>query len=464
MKRNRNYHFLPELNKGFIIIMYCMIISMSQTIGQNYVTTYAGTGNPGYINGDTSEASFNKPFGICIDTEGNLFIADAYNHVIRKIGVNGQVSTYAGSGIAGYLDGEASQAKFNQPINICFDPEGNMYVSDFLNQRIRKISIDGIVTTIAGTGQAGLLDGPALEAKFNYPRGICLDDTDNIYIGDSWNHRIRKISTDGFVSTWAGGGTSIGVQSVGDYLDGSDTSARFYTPCELSIDNENNIYVADAYNHRIRMIDPERIVSTVAGTGDSGPDSGGFLNGPALESRFNTPTAVFIANDGNIYVGDGINQRVRKISNDLMVSTFAGSGDTGFENGTDTLSTFNFPRGCTMDYNLNRLYVVDYNNHAIRIIHLTTSTGSKETPEYLNGCHIYPNPSAGEIKLFFNSELCDLYIQICDNSGREVMNGNFNNRNELIINLTNYNPGCYCLHVFSGNRFVASNKFIINGK
>lgn len=441
-----------------------MIISISQTEGQNYVTTYAGTGNPGFINGDTSVASFNKPFGICIDTEGNLFIADAYNHVIRKIGVSGQVSTYAGSGIAGYLDGEASQAKFNQPINICFDSEGNMYVSDFLNQRIRKISIDGMVTTIAGTGQAGLLNGLALEAKFNYPRGICLDDTGNIYIGDSWNHRIRKISTDGFVSTWAGGGTSIGVQSVGDYVDGSDTSARFYTPCELSIDNENNIFVADAYNHRIRKIDPERVVSTVAGSGDSGPDSGGFFNGPALEARFNTPTAVFVANDGNIYVGDGINQRVRKISNDLMVSTFAGSCDTGFDNGPDTLSTFNFPRGCTMDYNLNRLYVVDYNNHAIRIIHLTTSTGSNKTPEYLNGCDIYPNPSNGEIKLSFKSLMSEFNIQICDISGREVMNRNFTNRNELIINLTNYNPGCYCLHVFSENGFVTSNKIIINGK
>ena len=100
---------------------------------------------------------------------------------------------------------------------------------------------------------------PADQAKFNYPRGICLDDTGNIYIGDSWNHRLRKISTDGIVSTWAGGGTTIGVQSVGDYVDASDTAARFYTPCEVSIDPFNNIFVADAYNHRIRKIDPLRM-------------------------------------------------------------------------------------------------------------------------------------------------------------------------------------------------------------
>ncbi|MBM3436387.1 MAG: hypothetical protein FJY07_09265, partial [Bacteroidetes bacterium] len=341
------------------VLMTGFIIGHSGSFSQNFVTTYTGTGSAGFINGDTSIASFNKPFGICIDIYGNLFIADAYNHVIRKISTEGIVSTYCGGGVAGYLDGEANVAKFNQPINICLDPSGNMFVSDFLNQRIRKIDTSGMVTTVAGSGAAGLQDSSAMEAQFNYPRGICMDDTGNIYIGDSWNHRVRKISTNGIVTTWAGGGNTIGVQSVGGYLDGSDTSARFYTPCELSIDGSNPIYVADAYNHRIRKIDSERMVTTVAGSGDSGPTAGGFLNGPALESRFNTPTAVFIATDGNIFVGDGSNQRVRKISQDQIVSTFAGSGETGFENGPDSLATFNFPRGCTMDYNLHRLYVVE---------------------------------------------------------------------------------------------------------
>lgn len=462
MIKNQNLHFQPDLIKVIISIIVCLNASGSQTFGQNYITTYAGTGSAGYINGDTSVASFNKPFGICIDMVGNLFVADAYNHVIRKISISGQVSTYAGSGMAGYLDGEASQAKFNQPINICFDPEGNMYVSDFLNQRIRKISNTGMVSTLAGTGQAGLLDGLAMEAQFNYPRGICLDDTGNIYIGDSWNHRIRKISANGFVSTWAGGGNSIGVQSVGDYVDGSDTSARFYTPCELSIDGENNIFVADAYNHRIRMIDPARMVTTIAGSGASGPNSGGFLNGSALEARFNTPTAVFIANDGNIYVGDGINQRVRKINNELLVSTFAGSGETGFENGPDSLSTFNFPRGCTMDYNLNRLYVVDYNNHAIRIVHLETSTGYKEIPGKSNEFHIYPNPSAGKIKLRFYLPVYDFNIKIYDISGKELRDEFYRNQTELNLNLTNFNPGCYFIRVFSDKLFLSGSRFIIS--
>ncbi|MEZ5194965.1 MAG: hypothetical protein R2764_00780 [Bacteroidales bacterium] len=206
------------------------LFSGSFLCAQNYVTTCAGTGSPGFVNGDTSIAQFNRPFGICLDAQGNLYLADAYNHRIRKISTEGVVSTYAGTGTAGYLDGPADEARFNQPINICMDGDGNMFVSDFLNQRIRKISSDMIVTTIAGTGIAGLQEGPVDQAKFNYPRGICLDDTGNIYIGDSWNHRIRKISPEGMVSTWAGGGTTIGVQSVGDYIDASDKCcALLYT-------------------------------------------------------------------------------------------------------------------------------------------------------------------------------------------------------------------------------------------
>ncbi|MCK5339239.1 MAG: hypothetical protein KAJ50_10520, partial [Bacteroidales bacterium] len=279
------------------ILMVAFVLFTNMLQSQNYVSTYAGTGSPGFVNGDTSVASFNRPFGICIDPEGNLYLADAYNHCIRKIGIDGQVSVYAGTGTAGYLDGPADEAKFNQPINIVLDEDGSMYVSDFINQRIRKISADLQVTTIAGSGTAGLQNGPASQAQFNYPRGICLDDTGNIYIGDSWNHRIRKISVDGMVSDWAGGGTVIGVQSVGDYVDASDTAARFYTPCELSIDQSNNIFVADAYNHRIRKIDPDRMVTTVAGSGDSGPDGGGFQNGASDTAQFKVPTACHVTLD-----------------------------------------------------------------------------------------------------------------------------------------------------------------------
>lgn len=442
------------------LIALNIVLFSSIANSQNYVTTYAGTGSTGFVNGDTSVASFNKPFGICLDPEGNVYLADAYNNCIRKIGTDGLVSTYAGTGTAGYLDGPASEAKFNQPINICMDDAGNMYISDFLNQRIRKISQDMVVTTIAGTGVAGLLDGPAAQAKFNYPRGICLDDTGNIYIGDSWNHRVRKISLNGIVSTWAGGGTTIGVQSVGDYVDASDTAARFYTPCELSIDLSNNIFVADAYNHRIRKIDSERMVTTIAGSGASGPDAGGFQDGPAEQALFKVPTACHVSLTGSIYVGDGQNQRVRKISTDDQVSTLAGSGETGFENGPDSLATFNFPRGCVMDYDLHRLYVVDYNNHAVRIIHLSEITG-KTDHGFESSIEIYPNPANQSVTIGSGSDYRIRLVQIYDLFGEKVKIISAFPFNQLKIDISDLKEGFYLVHLTLDNGQASLDKLII---
>ena len=437
-----------------------LMLSMLPLVSQNYVTTYAGTGSAGFVNGDTSIASFSNPFGICLDQEGNVYLADAYNHCIRKIDTDGEVSVYAGAGTPGYLDGPAEEAKFNQPLNICLDTEGNMYVSDFLNQRIRKISYDMEVTTVAGSGFAGWQNGPAEEAKFNYPRGICLDDLGNIYIGDSWNHRIRKIAVDGTVSDWAGGGDVIGVQSVGDYVDASDTAARFYTPCELSIDQYNNIYVADAYNHRIRKIDPDAMVTTVAGSGGFGPSGGGFNNGSVEEAQFNTPTACHVIPDGTIFVGDGSNQRVREISIYGYVATFAGSGEAGFDDGPDTLATFDFPRGTVLDMAMNRLYVVDYNNHAVRIIHLVPTVGFDEQPEQ-DGIHIYPNPASTRAVVHFDRQGDCSEIRIRNSLGQLVFLKSLSDEKILDVDLDSLPEGVYYVEFFEGNRRLAMKKLVV---
>jgi len=444
----------------FLLVLVCSAFG-NNTHAQNYVTTYAGTGSAGFVNGDTSIASFNRPFGICIDPGGNLYIADAYNHCIRKIGADGMVSTFAGTGTAGYLDGPAADAKFNQPINICLDDNGNMYVSDFLNQRIRKISTDMMVTTIAGTGVAGLQNGPAGQAQFNYPRGICRDDTGNIYIGDSWNHRIRRISIDGMVTTWAGGGTAIGVQSVGGYADGSDTSARFYTPCEVSIDQGNNIFVADAYNHRIRKIDPSRMVTTVAGSGDSGPNAGGFQNGPVLEAMFKVPTACHVTTSGAIFVGDGENQRVRKISTEGMVTTFAGSGLAGFEDGQDTLAKFNFPRGCVMDYNINRLYVVDYYNHAVRIIHIAPATGIGETLVNPATIEIFPNPACKLVTISCSQHTPEHSLKVLNSTGKVILQKSDLYQSDIQVDVSDWESGIYFIEIRNRTFQRTTGKFIV---
>ncbi|OQX74092.1 MAG: hypothetical protein B6D61_11905 [Bacteroidetes bacterium 4484_249] len=460
---NKSSDLFSAIKLDFVIFLLSLffVISGNKSEAQNYVTTYAGTGSTGFVNGDTSIASFNRPFGICIDTVGNLYLADAYNHCVRKISIEGEVSTFAGTGTAGYLDGPADEAKFNQPINICFDDSGNMYVSDFLNQRIRKISSDMTVTTIAGSGIAGLQNGQANEARFNYPRGICVDDTGNIYIGDSWNHRVRKISTNGIVSTWAGGGTTIGVQSVGDYVDAADTAARFYTPCELSIDQFNNIFVADAYNHRIRKIDPARMVTTVAGSGEPGPNGGGFQNGIASEAMFKVPTACHVSLTGSIYVGDGENQRVRKITTDGMVTTLAGSGITGFENGPDTLATFDFPRGCVIDYVMHRLYVVDYNNHAVRIIHLSSITDINREITKTANVGVFPNPASESITISWGNVTPGINLKILNLTGIEIFQKTGLIESAIQIDVSGWDKGIYYVVLWNKTNFMAVKKLIV---
>lgn len=435
-------------------------ISASLVISQNTVHTYAGIGFPGFTNGDTSIAAFDNPHGIVLNAAGDLFIADGGNHVIRKIATDGTVSTLAGTGQSGYVDGPAGFARFNDPYNICIDPAGNVYVSDFLNQRIRKISTAGIVSTVAGTGVAGYLDGPDSIAQFNYPRGICIDAAGNLYVSDSWNHRIRKITPGGMVSTWAGGGTSIGVQSLGDYVDAADTSARFYTPTEISIDANNNIFVADAFNHRIRKIDANQVVTTVAGSGMTGQMAGGFQNGPGNQALFDTPAAVHVTGDGTLFVGSGPSNRVRMIDTTNYVSTFAGSGSSGFGNGVDSLATFNFPRATAFDQARNRLYVVDVYNNAIRYVQGPfTSIPDIES----NVVHIFPNPFSNQLTIHSELISAPFDLVIYDLLGKEILVHKDSEGGEVRLDMTKLTPGSYFLKIVAEDGSVVIKRLIKQG-
>lgn len=379
-----------------IFCMAAAMVSIQTISAQNYVTTFAGNGTAANVDGDTLTASFNQPSDIDRDFQGNLIVVDM-NNIIRKISTTGAVTTVAGTGVAGYLDGPGATAKFSGALNACVDQSGNIYVSDFANQRIRKIDVNGVVTTIAGNGIAGYKDTTALESEFNYPRGICIDQLGNLYVADSWNHRIRKIDTNGNVTTFAGGGNSMGVQSPGDYVDGQDTSARFWTPCGLEIDNSGNLFLADAYNHRIRMITPLGVVSTVAGSGLSGSSNGAYNDGPVSSARFNTPTGLGIDALGNIYVADTYNNCVRLISNG-NVTTAAGSTSPGFINGNSASALLNHPRCALMDVSGNHIYIPDGNNHVIRKItlNLTLSSLTLLSDQSID---VFPNPATNFIEV-----------------------------------------------------------------
>jgi DNA-binding beta-propeller fold protein YncE len=186
-------------------------------------------------------------------------------------------------------------------------------------------------------------------------------------VGDSWNHRIRKIDTKGNVTTYAGGGDYFNPDSVGDCIDGKDTTARFFTPCGVACDDKGNIYVADARNHRIRKIDTKRNVTTIAGSGKGGVETGGFMDGKAEVSKLNTPTEVCAGKNGAVYFSDTYGNRIRKIFNG-EVKTIAGTGKAGFKDGAGNEAELNFPRGLAVDNKGKKIFVFDYNNNSVRLI------------------------------------------------------------------------------------------------
>ena len=293
------------------------------------VTTLAGFGG--------------KPSGIVVDAGGDLVVADRLNHRIRRITSAGVVTPFAGSGVAGFANGTGTAAQFENPTGIAIDHHGDFYVADSSNHRIRKITGAGVVTTFAGSGVAGFADGAAAVAKFLYPAGVAVDADNNVYVADAGNHRIRKIDAiTGLVTTLAGTGAA-------GFADGAYLTAQFSSPQALAVGPTGKVLVADTGNQRIRLIDAVGVL-TLAGDG-----SEGFLDGPGSNARFSAPSGIVVDADGIAYVTDSGNHRIRRVGADGQVSTLAGSGIPGQENSPvvglypATACQFEFPAGIAVD-------------------------------------------------------------------------------------------------------------------
>ena len=383
------------------------------------VSTVAGLAETsGSADGTGSAARFNLPTGVAVDGTGNVFVADNANHTIRKITAAGAVTTFAGlAGTTGSADGTGSTARFNFPFGLALDPDGNLFVSDRSNRTIRKITSAGVVSTLAGlAGTGGGTDGAGTNARFNFPSGIALDGAGNLFIADSNNYTIRKLTSAGLVSTIAGsplisGNTNavgaaarfnlpngIAVDSAGNILvadtsneairkiapdgtvttyagnrgipgsaDGTGTGARFFRPFGITLDAAGNAYVSDSYNHMIRKVTSVGVVSTIAGPG-AGLGSYGSIDGTGNAARFNAPRSIALDGSGNLFATDTGNSTIRRITPTGTVSTFAGfAGLFSFSDGSGNSALFNFPTGISSD-GRGQLLVSDSSNNVIRAI------------------------------------------------------------------------------------------------
>ena len=298
-----------------------------------------------------------------MDGEGNVYIADSGNRRIRRVDLAGTISSFAGTGEPGFSGdgGPASAARLDFPTGVAVDGEGNVYIADSGNRRIRRVDLAGTISSFAGTGEPGFSGdgGPASAARLGNPWNVAVDGEGNVYIADSGNRRIRRVDLAGTISSFAGTGEP-GFSGDG----GPASAARLGNPWNVAVDGEGNVYIADSGNRRIRRVDLAGTISSFAGIGEPGFSGDG---GPASAARLGYPEGIAVDGAGNVYIADSSNRRIRRVDLAGTISSFAGTGEPGFsgDGGPASAARLNFPTGIAVD-GAGNVYIADRPDHRVR--------------------------------------------------------------------------------------------------
>jgi trimeric autotransporter adhesin len=440
------------------------------------INTIIGTGGIGFSgdNGPAFSAKIDHPGGCAIDRKGNIYIADTYNHVVRKVNQAGIISTIAGHGtISGYGgdEGPGTAAYLNFPEMVAVDKTGNVYVTDASNNRIRKIDTTGIITTIAGIGTGAYSgdNGPATLAELYYPTGIVVDtSTGTIYIGDANNNAVRKIDTSGIITTFAGTGV-MGYSGNG----GLATSAKLNQPQGVTIDTAGTVYISDGGNNVIRKVNTAAIISTYVGRHSAGFSGDG---GPAFLARIFNPPGITVDVTGNLYIAEYYNSRVRKVSFCPVPLNFAISGTFSLCVGDSV--TLAASGATTYTWSLNAdsalsasvvvkpladttYYVVGVTDpcasiDSAKVTVITCGSGIDESVEKV--ITVYPNPATNILHLEMNLT-DDNFFEMYNSSGQKVKSDKIKNVNKE-IDISDLIKGVYFMRIVNDNRIIYNSTFI----
>jgi len=432
-------------------IIISILFAPSIAYTQEIINTISGNGTHAYSGDDVpaSTAEFQYPVSICRDTFGNIFAVDLLNSTVREIDVSTNIiHTIAGNPTTSGNSGDAGSAIYallNYPLGICTDRAGNIYIADTYNNEIRKITVvDGIINTIAGNGIAGFSGdgGVSTAASINIPFSVGVDDSNNVYIDDALNNRIRKVNAlTGIISTIAGTGVS---GATGD--GGPAITAELDTPQSIAVDHLGNVYIADYNNAKIRMINASTgIITTIAGTGAIGYSGD---DGPATLATFNSIIGISIDDSANLYIADEGVSVIRKIRKSTgIIETIAGTGFPGFsgDGGSPTSASLNYETGVCTNGSGTIIDIADKLNGRIREI--TNHTLSVSSLNTINNTLAYPNPSQGKFTIVDN-ESSNYEITITNLLGELIYRSEINSH-KTTVDITSQPPGIYLLYITS---------------